>query len=301
MLTVIFAATIYLWDLSLTTYLDVELVWPSKFSTIKLLYLFQRYLPLLTTVWALIHEDVGVNMTADSCGALGKFGGYSILAGYIAGEAILTVRTWSAWNRNKKLGVGLITMFTAVWTSMFVILHLFIHSINILRTSGPHVTGCFLEVDSHGMRTFWAIFLGWSTLLLTLLLIPTVKNGHLRSRTLLYNAVFQKGTIYYFCICAILFFSIICDSYLPPHYMPLFRGLQPCLHSMLTSKAILAIRGESRRQWQANLDSQCLRTDPGALENDEPMPDFTESVLRDTCTRLERDLGLESGSKVQAS
>ena len=41
----------FLWDYILTFQMEVDLVWKSKWNFMKALYLFQRYLPFLETIW----------------------------------------------------------------------------------------------------------------------------------------------------------------------------------------------------------------------------------------------------------
>ena len=41
----------FFWDYILTFEMEVNLVWKSKWNFVKGLYLFQRYLPFIGTVW----------------------------------------------------------------------------------------------------------------------------------------------------------------------------------------------------------------------------------------------------------
>ncbi|TFK63335.1 hypothetical protein BDN72DRAFT_734017, partial [Pluteus cervinus] len=44
------SSTLYLYDLLLSLDLEVDLLWPSKWTLIKVFYLLQRYLPLIDMV-----------------------------------------------------------------------------------------------------------------------------------------------------------------------------------------------------------------------------------------------------------
>ena len=45
------ALTMFLWDYILTFDMEVDLVWKSKWNSMKGLYLLQRYLPFTELIW----------------------------------------------------------------------------------------------------------------------------------------------------------------------------------------------------------------------------------------------------------
>ena len=45
----------FIWDYILTFQMEVDLVWKSKWTLMKGLYLFQRYLPFIDTVWLVVY------------------------------------------------------------------------------------------------------------------------------------------------------------------------------------------------------------------------------------------------------
>ena len=45
----------FVWDYILTFRMEVDLVWKSKWTLMKGLYLFQRYLPFIDTVWLIVY------------------------------------------------------------------------------------------------------------------------------------------------------------------------------------------------------------------------------------------------------
>jgi len=54
-LSTVVASTMFIWDYLLTFGMEVELVWKSKWTFMKGLYLFQRYLPFIDTTWLVLH------------------------------------------------------------------------------------------------------------------------------------------------------------------------------------------------------------------------------------------------------
>ena len=45
----------FIWDFILTFRMEVDLVWKSKWTLMKALYLFQRYLPFFDTVGLVVY------------------------------------------------------------------------------------------------------------------------------------------------------------------------------------------------------------------------------------------------------
>jgi len=53
--TTVAASTMFIWDFILTFRMEVDLVWKSKWTLMKGLYLFQRYLPFIDTVGLVVY------------------------------------------------------------------------------------------------------------------------------------------------------------------------------------------------------------------------------------------------------
>ena len=51
----------FIWDYILTFTMEVDFVWKSKWNFMKGLYLFQRYLPFIDTVWLILYRQSDVS------------------------------------------------------------------------------------------------------------------------------------------------------------------------------------------------------------------------------------------------
>ena len=51
----------FIWDYILTFRMEIDLVWTSKWNFMKGLYLFQRYLPFIDTVWLVLYRRSDVS------------------------------------------------------------------------------------------------------------------------------------------------------------------------------------------------------------------------------------------------
>ncbi|KAH9475769.1 hypothetical protein JR316_0011328 [Psilocybe cubensis] len=63
----VIAAALYIWDYLITFDMEVDLVWRSKWNTMKVLFLVQRYLPFADTVFLVLFQKVGRNLSISDC------------------------------------------------------------------------------------------------------------------------------------------------------------------------------------------------------------------------------------------
>ena len=56
-LAIVAASALFIWDYILTFGMEIDLVWKSKWNLMKGLYLFQRYLPFIDTVWLVLYRQ----------------------------------------------------------------------------------------------------------------------------------------------------------------------------------------------------------------------------------------------------
>jgi len=55
-LSTVASSTIFIWDYILTFSMEVDLVWKSEWNVMKGLYLLQRYLPFIDTIWLVLYR-----------------------------------------------------------------------------------------------------------------------------------------------------------------------------------------------------------------------------------------------------
>ena len=60
------ASALFIWDYILTFGMEVDLVWKSKWNLMKGLYLFQRYLPFIDTVWLVLYRQPDASLSSFS-------------------------------------------------------------------------------------------------------------------------------------------------------------------------------------------------------------------------------------------
>jgi len=53
--TTVAASTVFIWDYMLTFRMELDLVWKSKWTFMKAMYIFQRYLPFVDMVGLVLY------------------------------------------------------------------------------------------------------------------------------------------------------------------------------------------------------------------------------------------------------
>ncbi|KAJ3555243.1 hypothetical protein NP233_g12253 [Leucocoprinus birnbaumii] len=107
-------------DWLLTFRLESSLIWPAKWSNIKILYLLTRYLPIIDVFIVMYHQfDPSLSVTA--CKATYESACWLAIFGIALAEIILTVRTWAVWRRTLRITIALTAMFLTILTSTIVV------------------------------------------------------------------------------------------------------------------------------------------------------------------------------------
>ncbi|KAF8148397.1 hypothetical protein B0H34DRAFT_262319 [Crassisporium funariophilum] len=269
------AASMFLWDYLLTFDMELQLVWLSRWNFVKVLYLVQRYMPFVDTVWLrVLHHHLGIRLSTTYCHVLADFSGGMFIVGFAASELLLTLRTWAVWNRSRRLAFVLPILYIGCWGCGFWFSYLFLSSLEFGEINHPGFIGCFITAANGILTGCWIVLIVWDALTLVLMIIPGVEAYRSRKHTRLYEVVYRDGVLYYVCLFGLSCVNIILIKTLPATYINLLSSLERCLHSMLSSRVLLHIRAQANAakgpHWADGLSQFELldiqRTDAGCVE-----------------------------------
>ncbi|TFK62649.1 hypothetical protein BDN72DRAFT_903058 [Pluteus cervinus] len=242
------SSTLYLYDLFLTLHLEVDLLWPSKWSLIKVLYLLQRYLPLIDTV-IIVPILLFDKVSLDTCKIMFKGTAWSYLLGMSLSEVILIRRTLAVWGNNRKLRLALIVFSVCCITPVYFVLRGYISTVTYHTLPVPGLY-CF----SIGQAPLSYAYLCWTFLtmcdagLLILTVIPgfrAYKSG-VRQSTIT-QVVYRDGALYYLYIVALSAVNLAVILKLPENYATSLTSIERVAYSVLTSRVVLHIREQAYR------------------------------------------------------
>ncbi|TFK63330.1 hypothetical protein BDN72DRAFT_847718 [Pluteus cervinus] len=225
-----------------------NLLWPSKWTIIKAIYLFQRYLPLIDMVAMTILWQFGKVSNLQNCEILSNGANWSYLVGMTLSEVLLTWRTIAVWGNTAKIRVGLFLFSLGCIAPIFWMLAkegLTYHSIPI-----PGLY-CFAGGGPHIRYLCWALLTVYDTGLL-ILIATRAFQGYKASRathqSTLSTVVYQDGVLYYIYLVALSAINVILILRLPGSSAALLlTSIQRVFYSILTSRVVLHIREQTSR------------------------------------------------------
>jgi len=106
------AVALFIYDYGLTLHREIKLIWFSRWSYTKVLFLLVRYLTFADT-YLLLHNQLFPNVSANSCKLAYTAAVWLVTLKVSLAEVILALRTWAVWRQNKVVGVVLAVLMVA--------------------------------------------------------------------------------------------------------------------------------------------------------------------------------------------
>ncbi|TFK62609.1 hypothetical protein BDN72DRAFT_383656 [Pluteus cervinus] len=244
------SSTLYLYDLLLTLDLEVNLLWPSKWTLFKVVYLLQRYLPLVDTMILVMMWEFG-HFNSETCESLYRASGWPFVVGMILSEAILIRRTLAVWGDNRKLQIAIYLAFLCWMISIYWMLGIYDNTLTYhSSTSSMPGIHCFTTGKAHFNSLCWVLFTVFDIGLLILISIPAYRAYRSRDDSavlgsMLAQVVYRDGILYYLCLVALSASNIILTLKLPRDYADMLYSLEMIMYPILTSHVVLHIREQA--------------------------------------------------------
>ncbi|KAJ6456159.1 hypothetical protein C8R45DRAFT_1111149 [Mycena sanguinolenta] len=187
------SAAILVFDYALTFGLEVSLIWRSKWSLPKVLFLLSRYSTVFD-VPLVLYFGITPVISVERCYKLHAAIAWGSVFGIYVAQAILLLRTYALSERRRSV---LIT-FTSIWmasaSATIVFIALFVKSSIYL----PGITGCFLAVVNRAdVVPPYVIVLMYDTVIMAYTLYLGIKNYRHSVRTPLLVTLYRDGITYY--------------------------------------------------------------------------------------------------------
>ncbi|KAA1472910.1 hypothetical protein DENSPDRAFT_839294 [Dentipellis sp. KUC8613] len=214
------ALTLLFYDYLLTLPDELELIWGSRWTITKFVFLLNRYVPFFDTSLGIYHQ-LGPNVSDSSCAAIYSACGWMIAYGVGISEIILIFRTWAIWGKDKRVGYGLGVLFVVAWVFLSIYLNRFLQSMEFMPLNKilPTFRGCFVTNVDNMLYICFVISLAYETIIVCLTLIKGLQHFRTTNSHLVYS-LYRDGVLAYFF---------------------LLRTLR-VLHAVLTTRIVLNIR-----------------------------------------------------------
>ncbi|KAF8580353.1 hypothetical protein K439DRAFT_313865 [Ramaria rubella] len=139
-----------IYDYFLTISLEVNLVWASKWSLPKVLYLGTTYVGFLRIALQ-SYSIFRPCLSSTAVARLDVIGTGLVVVMAIISELVLSFRTWSIWERSRRAGIGLIVGFSLLVSSCLVLVYVGLKEEKIDKLTPSKVgiiylAGCILSM-----------------------------------------------------------------------------------------------------------------------------------------------------------
>ncbi|KAK7027615.1 hypothetical protein R3P38DRAFT_943611 [Favolaschia claudopus] len=191
--------TLVIYDTAINLDMEYCHIWKSKWSLVKALYLWTRYMPFIDLAAVVTRRiDIAINMDPSACSKSSEF--ITIFSGFNIGiaETILMIRTYALYGRSRKL----LIFFVFMWLSIggFALWDLSknwaAHS-----ASATSATSCDLKSDTHNTLMPYVILFIAETVIVSLTLWKAFFSFHrcihIYRPTTLIISFYRDGVLFY--------------------------------------------------------------------------------------------------------
>ncbi|KIP07082.1 hypothetical protein PHLGIDRAFT_432425 [Phlebiopsis gigantea 11061_1 CR5-6] len=233
-----------------------RLIWNSRWSATKVLFIVTRYGPFLDFAMIIWELQAASNLNKAQCEFVYYGTGWHIFSGLLVAEVILLLRTWAVYERRRIVALGLSAWALVIWIPMGVCLGLFLCSIKFGPFPDDYIipgSNCNV-VSGHGkfLLVSWILLALFEIVILGLMLAKAIKMYRYTGRnSVVFKTIFRDGTIFYLYMFIITLANVILIHFAPPEqpdYFNLLSVLERVIHSILTARMLFGLRKMSRNE-----------------------------------------------------
>ncbi|TDL25274.1 hypothetical protein BD410DRAFT_785160 [Rickenella mellea] len=227
-----------IWDYFVLLPEEVALIWPSRWTLSKCLFLLNRYSVFVDPIMLLYVLMVGNN--EHSCSITGQIAGYICVIGFKICQLILILRTYAVWGckLNKPLTI-LLFLYLCLTGLDFWAGHKYIAGLEAIII--PGAPGCALVATNRWV--WWPIMQLMIIESALIILLAYKALQHFRiGRTSLITVMYYDGLLYYICIQVTLIANLVVVLVTTVALKSFLIDLQRVFHSVLCARILLHIR-----------------------------------------------------------
>ncbi|EGO00539.1 hypothetical protein SERLA73DRAFT_178376 [Serpula lacrymans var. lacrymans S7.3] len=220
---------------------EVKLIWRSRWSLAKVLFLCSRYNMFAASIPTLI-LTVGPAIPSTKCKQINLASAVLGVTSIVVAEAILLLRTIAIWPSCKTFRYCLVSLYLAVIISMLVSTFIYVNSLEFV--SEPGLLGCnpVTHPDSIAYALVIVSYVIFhETIILTLLVYRIITLFRHTTNPLL-RTLYTDGIGFYLCMLALSIANVIAFATFPAGLKPVLDVVYYTVHSVLSCRIILHLR-----------------------------------------------------------
>ncbi|KAF7305600.1 hypothetical protein HMN09_00813200 [Mycena chlorophos] len=238
--TLVACCVVLAYDWFLTLDREISAIWSNPRSIGTVVFLVNRYLPFV---------DILVSTTSrfqflspESCLVRNKFVGWMSLIGICISEGILLLRTYAIWGRSRTVLIILCAVWACTVIPALVVTQIELASLVYVPADG---VGCELaQAGSIIIFAYILLMLSETTIVILTALraYRDLRNQNLHRGWLI--QLYKDGLFFYFYLLAISIANVLVPILGPEYMANWLASPQRVLHSVLTTRVLLLIRGQ---------------------------------------------------------
>ncbi|KAJ7761666.1 hypothetical protein B0H16DRAFT_1530228 [Mycena metata] len=259
---------ILVFDYCLTFDLEASLIWPSRRSFSKTLFMLARYTPFLDVPVGLYYI-LAPNIALDTCFDLNVVSTSLSVFGIAIGELILVVRTYALGGRVRTVLVVLSIIYTTEALATVVLIGIFLRSMTFALPILPAIPGCN-ETGGNFILVgvcFIIVLLNETVLMSYTMWLGYKKYRHFRSPFIV--TLYRDGITYFiflFLGSAANFTILLAGE---GELQELLNTFLRVMHSVLSTRVLLHVRDVERTRAEESRQLQTITGPSMVFANDE--------------------------------
>jgi len=267
------AVAVFVYDYYLTLHLEIKLIWSSRWTCTKVLFFLVRYTAFVMA-FLMVYGELFPNVSLEACKVINPMIGWLEMSLICFADAILFLRTWAVWHRNKAVGVGVGILFVA---DVAVASFLVYKNVNLMQHGPPPYhgfRGCFLISASPRYLTGYAAMSIFLQLLILVLMAISAFQSYRQlgiDSNGLIHIIYRDGMMFYVYILFLTVLNLVFSISMPVALKMMLIPMEVFLYSVLTARIIFTIRDVGTRQ-TLPMDSQSFRLEALVFASTNEMP-----------------------------
>ncbi|KAJ8096252.1 hypothetical protein PM082_011395 [Marasmius tenuissimus] len=243
----VLAATLVVYDTLLNFDNELHFIWASPWTSVKVLYLVQRYLPFVDVVILLVYYQSLTD--PKQCLTTMRIIGWLSFAGALLAEALMSIRVWAVWGRSRYILACLGILYIGCFTPGAFYFGKFIQGVAYGNPPFPisNREGCLIVGGNNLLYITWTMFAVYDTASFILMMIPVARAYRRGGRSSVIRIIYQDGIKYSVFLSAFSLMNIVV-MITCPSFVFLLSSVERVFHSVIASRAILHIRQQSDTQ-----------------------------------------------------
>ncbi|KAH7908329.1 hypothetical protein BJ138DRAFT_1157887 [Hygrophoropsis aurantiaca] len=243
--TALVGMSILAYDYMLTYELERKYLWPARWTIIKCLYIFNRYIPFVDSALVLTRV-LTPGLDLNTCYVLMELNCWFYTIAIGMAEIILMICTWAVWARRRAVGILLVVIFLAFSTPAYWTTADFGASITFGPPPLPNL-GCMVTHNNATIAGNWVLLIMIELCVLILMVIKTLRDYKENPGMTLSKVILRDGIAYYINLFALGTINVIIILTQPHDLYLLFAVPVRIIHSVLTSRVVLRTREYGQR------------------------------------------------------